>query len=112
MVSNGKSLVIKSGKNNQYYRYDLIKTPFNLILDKKFIINKLKKISGEMVGDKIKFAIDDNNTLIDIFFDNSNYDIIGWKTTDVYNNSVYTNIYNIKYNILVDKKKFRLPEIN
>ena len=43
---------------------------------------------------------------------NSNYDIIGWKTTDVYNNSVYTNIYNIKYNILVDKKKFRLPEIN
>jgi|TARA_B100001540_G_scaffold162066_1_gene143409 outer membrane lipoprotein-sorting protein len=112
LVSNGKSLVIKSGKNNQYYRYDLIKTPFNLILDKKFIIDKLKKISGEMVGDKIKFAIDDNNTLIDIFFDNSNYDIIGWKTTDVYNNSVYTNIYNIKYNILVDKKKFRLPEIN
>ena len=39
LVSNGKSLVIKS--ISSYYRYPLKKTPLNLILDKKFLINKI-----------------------------------------------------------------------
>ena len=34
LVSNGKSLVINSDRSNQYYRYQLEKTPLNLILDK------------------------------------------------------------------------------
>ena len=39
LVSNGKSLVIKTKVS--YYRYPLDKTPLNLILDKKFLINKI-----------------------------------------------------------------------
>ena len=31
LVSNGKSLLINSNKNNQYFRYSLDKTPLNLI---------------------------------------------------------------------------------
>ena len=42
LVSNGKSLLINSKKNNQYYRYRLDKTPLSLILDKRFIVSKLK----------------------------------------------------------------------
>ena len=41
LVSNGKSLVINSDRSNQYYRYQLDKTPLNLILDKNFLINKM-----------------------------------------------------------------------
>ena len=41
LVSNGKSLVIKT--LNSYYLYPLEKTPLNLILDKDFIINKIQK---------------------------------------------------------------------
>ena len=44
LVSNGKSLLINSKKNNQYYRYRLDKTPLSLILDKRFIISKLSQL--------------------------------------------------------------------
>ena len=39
LVSNGKSLVIKT--ITSYYRYPIIKTPLNYILDKEFLINKI-----------------------------------------------------------------------
>ena len=39
LVSNGKSLVIKT--ISSYYRYPIKKTPLNLILDKNFLINKI-----------------------------------------------------------------------
>ena len=39
LVSNGKSLIIKT--RTSYYRYPLEKTPLNLILDKNFLINKI-----------------------------------------------------------------------
>ena len=38
LVSNGKSLVIKTICS--YYRYPLNKTPLNIILDKNFLIKK------------------------------------------------------------------------
>ena len=41
LVSNGNSLVIKSDKNNQYYRYPLKDTALNLLLDKEFILKGL-----------------------------------------------------------------------
>ena len=39
IVSNGKSLVIKT--KTSFYRYPLNKTPLNSILDKKFLIRKI-----------------------------------------------------------------------
>ena len=47
LVSNGKSLVIKS--ISSYYRYPLKKTPFNLILDKKFLIDKIYSLEENIV---------------------------------------------------------------
>ena len=40
MVSNGKSLVIKT--KTSYYLYPLDKTPLNLILDKDYLLKKFK----------------------------------------------------------------------
>ena len=44
LVSNGKSLVIKT--TTSYYRYPLDKTPLNIILDKNFLINKINSLNG------------------------------------------------------------------
>ena len=33
LVSNGKSLIINSNRNNQYFRYQLNKTPLDLLLN-------------------------------------------------------------------------------
>ena len=47
LVSNGKSLVINSDKIKNYYRYPLDKTPLNFILDKKFLISKMKDLEDD-----------------------------------------------------------------
>ena len=108
MVSNGKSLVIKS--NLSYYRYALDKTPLNFILDKNFLIKKISQLNEEIINNSlIKFTIKKNNQLIDIFFDIKNYELIGWQTKDIYQNTAVTLLYSIKLNQMVDEKIFKTP---
>ena len=66
MVSNGKSLVIKS--NLSYYRYALNKTPLNFILDKNFLLKKISELNEEIINNSlVKFTIKENNQLIHNF---------------------------------------------
>ena len=44
LVSNRRSLVINSKKIKNYLRYKLKDTPLNLILDKRFLLDKLDNI--------------------------------------------------------------------
>ena len=108
MVSNGKSLVIKS--NLSYYRYALDKTPLNFILDKNFLLKKISELNEEIINNSlIKFTIKENNQLIDIFFNIKNYELIGWQTKDIYQNTAVTLLYSIKLNQVVDEKIFKTP---
>ena len=108
MVSNGKSLVIKS--NSSYYRYTLNKTPLNFILDKNFLVKKISELNEEIINNSlIKYTIKENGQLIDIFFDIKNYELIGWQTKDIYQNSAVTLLYSIKLNQVVDEKIFKTP---
>ena len=108
MVSNGKSLVIKS--NSSYYRYTLNKTPLNFILDKNFLVKKISELNEEIINNSlIKYTIKENGQLIDIFFDIKNYELIGWQTKDMYQNTAVTLLYSIKRNQVVDKKIFKTP---
>jgi len=108
MVSNGKSLVIKS--NSSYYRYTLNKTPLNFILDKNFLVKKISELNEEIINNSlIKYTIKENGQLIDIFFDIKNYELIGWQTKDIYQNTAVTLLYSIKLNQVVDEKIFKTP---
>ena len=108
MVSNGKSLVIKS--NSSYYRYTLNKTPLNFILDKNFLLKKISELNEEIINNSlIKYTIKENSQLIDIFFDIKNYELIGWQTKDIYQNTAVTLLYSIKLNQVVDEKIFKTP---
>ena len=40
IVSNGRSLVIKTNNNNNYYIYSLNRTPLKYLLDKEYLISK------------------------------------------------------------------------
>ena len=42
IISNGKELIVKNKSINQIYKYDLEKTPFKIILDKNFLLEKIK----------------------------------------------------------------------
>jgi len=108
IVSNGKSLVIKS--ISSYYRYSLDKTPLNFILDKNFLINKINNLDGENINNSlIKFTLKENDQLIEVFFDKNNYNLIGWQTKDIYQNTAVTLLYSVKSNQEIDEKIFKTP---
>jgi len=111
LVSNGKSLVIKT--ISSYYRYPIIKTPLNFILDKNFLINKMDSLEEKIIDQSyISYTILENENKIDIFFDINSFDLIGWQTKDVYQNTALTLIYFISKNKKLDKNLFELPKQN
>ena len=111
LVSNGKSLVIKT--ISSYYRYPLKKTPLNLILDKNYLINKIYSLEENLLNNSfINYTILENETKIDIFFDNISLELIGWQTKDIYQNTALTLLSSISKNQDIKKKLFRLPVQN
>ena len=108
LVSNGKSLVIKTKVG--YYRYPLNKTPLYLILDKNFLINKINKLEERIIDNSIiNFTIKENNYEVNIFFDEITFNLIGWQTKDVYQNLNITFLSSINRNEVIDKDIFKLP---
>mgnify|MGYP003348851907 CR=1 FL=1 len=111
LVSNGKSLVVKS--RSSYYRYPLEKTPLNLILDKKYLIDKISGLEERIVDKSlINFMILDKDSEINIFFDNQTYDLIGWQNTDIYQNFNITFLSSIRKNRILPKNIFEIPTQN
>ena len=111
LVSNGKSLVIKT--RSSYYRYPLKKTALNLILDKNFLINKIYDLEERIVDDSlINFTIFDENSEINVFFDNQTYDLVGWQNTDIYQNFNITFLSSIRKNRILRKNIFEIPTQN
>ena len=111
LVSNGKSLVIKTVTS--FYRYPLQKTPLNLILDKNYLIKKIYNLEEKIVNNtQINFTIYENDNKIDIFFDNKTFYLIGWQTKDIYQNINFTYLSSIQVNQQVQKDLFKLPSQN
>ena len=108
LVSNGKSLVIKT--RSSYYRYPLNKTPLNFILDKNYLIKKIGTLKGRIVDQNlINFKILENDNELNIFFDNKTFNLVGWQNTDIYQNFNITFISSIRKNRVISKKLFKLP---
>ena len=111
LVSNGKSLVVKT--ISSYYRYPLEKTPLNVILDKNILIKKIKSLKERKIDDNlINFTILENNNEINIFFDKQTYDLIGWQNTDMYQNFNITFLSSIRKNRVLSKNLFNIPSQN
>ena len=111
LVSNGKSLVIKT--RTGYYRYPLKRTPLNYVLDKKFLIDKIYKLKERIIDKSfINYTIIENDNEINVFFDNKKFNLIGWQTRDVYQNINITFLSSIKRNQLIKKNLFNLPKQN
>ena len=111
LVSNGKSLVIKT--KTSFYRYPLNKTPLDLILDKKFLMKNINNLKQKPLDkNHINFEIEENDNKINIFFDNKTFNLIGWQTKDIYQNLNVTYLSSVQKNQQVDKNLFKLPTQN
>ena len=112
MISNGRTLVITNEKKSNYYLYPLKKTPLELILDKDFLIKEIENLEGRNVDNKYyNFTILNNNNKINIFFNNKNYNLIGWQTEDIYQNLAVTFISKVKTNQEIDDTIFKIPKM-
>ena len=108
LVSNGKSLVIKT--RTSYYRYPLEKTALNLILDKNFLIDKIYDLEERIVDNSlINFTIKEADNEINIFFDKRSYDLVGWQNIDIYQNFNITYLSSIRKNRVLSKNLFKIP---
>tara|TARA_B110000090_G_C13297173_1_gene414312 strand:+ start:123 stop:677 length:555 start_codon:yes stop_codon:yes gene_type:complete len=113
IVSNGKSLVIKNRNNKNHYVYPLKKTPLILLLDKDYLISKIKSLQPKIINNKlINFKIIEKNNEINIFFDKNTLTLTGWQTEDIYQNLSITFISSVKINPNINDKIFLLPKNN
>ena len=111
LVSNGKSLVIKT--KTSYYLYPLERTPLNLILNKDYLLNKIKGLEERIVEDKfINYTFTEGENEINIFFNRKNYNLIGWQTLDIYQNLSITYLFSIEKNKNFNRNIFILPKQN
>tara|TARA_E500000331_G_scaffold317600_1_gene329114 strand:+ start:315 stop:866 length:552 start_codon:yes stop_codon:yes gene_type:complete len=111
LVSNGKSLVIKT--KTSYYLYPLERTPLNLILNKDYLLNKIKVLEERIVEDKfINYTFTEGENEINIFFNRKNYNLIGWQTLDIYQNLSITYLFSIEKNKNFNRNIFILPKQN
>ncbi len=108
LVSNGKSLVIKT--KTSFYRYPIEKTPLNLILDKNYLISRINELSERIINKNlINFTIREKDNEINLFFDNQNYDLIGWQNKDIYQNLNITYLSLTSKNRILPNNLFKLP---
>ena len=111
LISNGKTLVVIQRRYKKIFYYPLKTTPLNFLLDKKYLIEFIKKNKPNIVNDKIlKFEILEKNKKLIIFFDRKSLNFKGWQTEDIYKNKVDFKISNLKTNIPVDKNLFKIPK--
>ena len=111
LVANGKSLVIKT--LSSYYFYPLEKTPLDTILDKEYLLKKIKNLDQREVSDDfINFNFVENENEINLFFDKKTFNLIGWQTVDIYQNVSITYLSSIKRNQKLKKEIFKLPKQN
>ena len=111
LVSNGKSLVIKT--LSSYYHYSLKKTPLNLILNKNFLLEKISNSEERNINDQfVNYNFIENENEINLFFDKNTFNLIGWQTIDIYQNISITYLSSIKRNQKLKKNLFILPQQN
>ena len=111
LVADGKSLVIKT--LSSYYFYPLEKTPLDTILNKDYLLKKIKNLDQRNAGnDFINFNFIENENEINLFFDKKTYNLIGWQTVDIYQNVSITYLSSIKRNQKLKKEIFKLPQQN
>ena len=112
LISDGKNLIIKNKNSDIPNFYKLKNTTFYKILDKDYLISKLHKSSVNDKNGEIFLQLNYQDIGIKIFFDEEKLLLKGWQTTDMYNNSVFTEIKILEINKIIDENLFDINKFN
>ena len=111
IISNGKTVAVIKKKYKKIYYYPIKLTPLFFILKKEKIINLIRKNQPtEINAGLIEFEfIDQKTNKVKILFDKNSLEFKGWKTKDIYSNSVSFTINNLKINNQIVDDFFKIP---
>tara|TARA_Y100001970_G_scaffold205945_1_gene250824 strand:- start:2270 stop:2821 length:552 start_codon:yes stop_codon:yes gene_type:complete len=112
LISDGKNLIIKNENSNIPNFYKLDNTAFYKILDKNYLISELEKSNIKDKNGELFVNLNYQDIGIKIFFDKEKLLLKGWQTTDMYNNSVFTEIKILEVNKIIDEDLFDIKKFN
>tara|TARA_Y100001970_G_scaffold204392_1_gene248873 strand:+ start:10520 stop:11098 length:579 start_codon:yes stop_codon:yes gene_type:complete len=113
LIINKKILVIHHKRYNKFYYYPLSKSYFLELMSNDKFVNLISKSNLRIKNNFIEIEYFQNNKgTIVFFFDNQNFDLIGWELNDIRNNKTIFKIKNISKNIEFENNFFIIPEIN
>ena len=112
VISNGKSIAVIKKKYKKIYRYPIRTTLLFIILQKEKILNLIRNNKPTTINSSlIEFQLIDNKSNeFKIFFDKNSLEFAGWETKDAYSNNVSFKISNLKTNMVIDDKFFKIPQ--
>lgn len=112
ILINNKTLVVIKKKYNKIYFYSISNSPFVKILNKNNLIILIRK-SNLKLNDNIDLIyLDKNNKKITIFFKKKNYELMGWKVDDQFQNEIYFSLKIKNTNSEYNPNLFKVPTIN
>ena len=114
LISDGYTLAIYKKKYNKVYLYPLITLTLNHLLDKEFILKELSPENHKRIKieDKvIEFKVYNKKQEIIVVFAPKTFDLLGWKTTDIFQNDVEFVVYDVKTNVPIEESEFKIPKI-
>ena len=111
IIINNKKLVVMHKRYDKIYFYPISKSPFLKILSKNSLISLIRESNLEL-NDNINLVyLDENKKKITVFFDKKNYDLIGWKIKDEFQNEIYFSLKIQDINIEIKDDFFKIPSI-
>tara|TARA_Y100000590_G_scaffold47732_1_gene50531 strand:- start:357 stop:929 length:573 start_codon:yes stop_codon:yes gene_type:complete len=111
VITNGKKFAIVKKRYKKIYLYPLKKTPLFYLLNKDNILDVIKNYNPIFTSNLIQYKLIDNSSnILNIFFDKKTLDLVGWKTIDAYSNEVNFLIRDLKTNIKINNKFFKIPK--
>jgi len=112
IISNGKTVAVIKKKYKKIYYYPIRTTLLFTILQKEKILklirnNKPTIINSNLIGFGL---IEKKLNKFKIFFEKNSLEFKGWETKDAYSNNVSFIISNLKTNMIIDDKFFKIPK--
>ena len=109
LIINNNRLAITQKRYNKTFYYSVKESPFLKILDKNSLIKLIRESLSESNNNQIHLTnTNSEKEEIVIIFDKKNFNLIGWKINDQFNNKIIFLIEIISINEIVDLKKFEI----
>ena len=113
IISNGKTVAVIKKKYKKIYYYPIRTTLLFTILQKEKILNLIRSHEPTKIySNLIEFEyIKKKSSKFKIYFDKNTLELRGWETKDAYSNNVSFIINDVKTNMIIEDKFFKIPNV-